>query len=105
MSHGATERAVHHGPTVQTYIVVFVMLLALTGLAVVAAYAPFPPAWHTPVAFAIAGIKATLVLLFFMHLLYGPRLFWLVAFGSLVWLGIMVALTLADYLTRAWMSL
>jgi cytochrome c oxidase subunit IV len=52
---------------------------------------------------AIAAAKATLVLLFFMHLWYSPRLIWLIAFGSLLWLAIILALVFADYLTRGWL--
>jgi cytochrome c oxidase subunit IV len=98
---GATA---HHGPTLATYYAIFGGLIALTLLTVGAAYAEFLPAgWHTPVAFLIAAAKATLVLLFFMHLWYSPRLTWLIAFGSLVWLAIIFALTFADYLTRKWL--
>jgi cytochrome c oxidase subunit 4 len=93
-----------HEPSLTTYLAVFVALLALTGLTAAAAYADMPASWHTPVALAIAAAKATLVLLFFMHLLYSPRLTWLVAFGSLLWLIIMLTLTFADYLTRSWMQ-
>lgn len=93
-----------HEPSLPAYLAVFTVLMVLTGLTVAAVYAPMPEAWHTPVAFAIAAAKATLVLLFFMHLLYSPRLNWLVAFGSLVWLVIMLVLTFADYATRSWLQ-
>jgi cytochrome c oxidase subunit 4 len=93
-----------HGPSASTYLGVFVALLVLTGLTAGAAYAPMPEVLHTPVALAIAAVKATLVLLFFMHLLYSPRLNWLVAFGSLLWLGIMLLFTFADYLTRHYLQ-
>jgi cytochrome c oxidase subunit 4 len=96
-------QAVHHGPSVTAYYVVFGGLIGLTLLTTAAAYAPMPAAWHTPVALLIAAAKATLVLMVFMHLWYSPRLIWLIAFGSLLWLAIMLALTFADYLTRNWM--
>ena len=96
--------AVHHGPTLTMYYAIFGGLILLTLVTVGAAYARFLPAtWHTPVAFLIAAAKASLVLLFFMHLRYSPRLNWLIAFGSLVWLAIFFALTFADYLTRKWL--
>jgi cytochrome c oxidase subunit 4 len=75
----------------------------LTLLTVGAAFAPMQNWWHTPIALAIAGVKAALVLLFFMHLWDSPRLTWLIAFGSLLWLAIMLVLTFADYLTRDWL--
>jgi caa(3)-type oxidase subunit IV len=39
-------------------------------------------------------------MLFFMHLLHSHRLMMIVAIASFLWLAIMVALTLNDYLTR-----
>ena len=56
---------------------------------------------NTIAALAIAVFKATLVVLFFMHVKYSTRLTWAVVVGSVFWLGILLALTLADYLTRA----
>jgi cytochrome c oxidase subunit 4 len=52
------------------------------------------------VMLGIAVTKATLVVLYFMHVRYGPRLVWIVAGGGFAWLAILVALTLGDYLTR-----
>jgi len=46
--------------------------------------------------------KATLVVLFFMHVKYSTRLTWAVVLGSVFWFGILIALTMSDYLTRAW---
>lgn len=83
------------------YWVVFAALLALTALTVAVAAAPLGR-WHTPVALAIAAAKATLVVLFFMHALHSTRLTRIVIGASLLWLGIMLALTLADYLSRPW---
>jgi len=94
-----------HGAAVSTYYSVFAALLALTGLTVGASYLPLrnsPAIVHTLIAMAIAGVKAGLVLLFFMHLWRSPRLTWLVAFGSLLWLAIMMVLTWADYWSRDW---
>ena len=53
-------------------------------------------------ALAIAAFKATIVILFFMHVKYSTRLTWAVVLGSIFWFGILVALTLGDYLTRSW---
>ena len=54
------------------------------------------------VALTIAVFKATLVVLFFMHVKYSTRLTWAVVLGSVFWLGILLVLTFSDYLTRAW---
>jgi cytochrome c oxidase subunit 4 len=102
-SHDEYAAVAHHAGSVRTYFVVFGALIVLTLLTAGAAAAPFPSWLHTPVALAIAATKATLVLLFFMHLWYSPRLVWLVAFGSVLWLAIMLTLTFADYLTRTWL--
>ena len=88
-----------------SYFAVFVALIVLTGLTVAVSYLPLgnaPASVHTLIAMAIAAAKATLVLLFFMHLWHSPRLTWLVAFGSLLWLAIMMVLTWADYWSRNW---
>ena len=53
-------------------------------------------------ALAIAMFKATLVVLFFMHVKYSTRLTWAVVLGAIFWLGILLTLTMTDYLTRVW---
>jgi cytochrome c oxidase subunit IV len=87
----------------RTYYLVFAALLVLTLLTVGASYLELGPL-HTVVALLIAASKALLVVLFFMHVLYSPRLVWVVIAGSLFWLAIMIALTLADYWTRPWLA-
>jgi cytochrome c oxidase subunit 4 len=97
----------NHTAAPSTYFAVFGALLALTGLTVGASYLPLgnsPAIVHTLIAMAIAAVKASLVLLFFMHLWHSPRLTWLVAFGSLLWLAIMMVLTWADYWSRDWLG-
>lgn len=49
----------------------------------------------------IAGLKATLVALFFMHLRYREPAMRIFALAGLFWLTILFTLTLSDYLTRA----
>jgi cytochrome c oxidase subunit 4 len=70
-----------------------------TAITVAAAYLDLGPL-NTVVALAIACTKATLVVLFFMHVKYSSRLTWAVVFGSVFWLFILLALTYNDYLTR-----
>ena len=56
------------------------------------------------VALAIAVVKAALVILWFMHVLYSPRLTWIVGrLASFLWLAVLFVLTFSDYLTRGWM--
>jgi cytochrome c oxidase subunit 4 len=93
------DHAEPHVATVRSYVTVFLILVALTLLTVFTALSPLG-VWHTPVAMGIAAAKATLVFLFFMHLLHSPTLIWLVAGGTFLWLAIMFVLTLSDYWTR-----
>jgi cytochrome c oxidase subunit 4 len=81
------------------YFVVFGGLLLLTATTVAVASVPLGR-WHVPAALAIAGTKAGLVAVFFMHALRGPKLTRVVIAVAIFWLLIMLTLTLADYLTR-----
>src|SRR5947207_4797212 len=85
------------------YVTIFLALMVGTTLTVVAAYYDFPGPLNAVVALTIASIKATLVVLFFMHVRYSGRLIWLVIVAALLWLAIMFAVTLSDYWTRAWL--
>ena len=51
----------------------------------------------------VAVIKATLVVLFFMHVKYASRTTKLVVVASIVWLGFLFFITLSDYVTRGWL--
>jgi cytochrome c oxidase subunit IV len=58
--------------------------------------------WNPVVALAIACTKMTLVVLFFMHVKYSPRLTKLtVISGFFIFLGL-ISMTLSDYVSRAW---
>src|SRR5258707_15692024 len=87
----------------RVYVTVFLVLLVGTGLTVLAAFQDFPGPLNAVVALTIAVIKATLVVLYFMHVRYSSRLIWLVIAAALFWLAIMFALTISDYSTRAWL--
>jgi cytochrome c oxidase subunit 4 len=86
-----------------TYYVVFAALIALTLLTVGISFLELRE-WQTVAGLTIAVCKAVLVALFFMHLLYSNRLPWIVLGAGLFWLGILMALTLSDYLTRHWLA-
>jgi cytochrome c oxidase subunit 4 len=85
----------------RVYYTIFGILMLCTYLTVQIAFWDLGPL-NTIAALAIAVFKATLVVLFFMHVKYGPRLTWAVVIGSVFWLGILLALTMGDYLTRSW---
>ena len=88
----------------RVYVTVFLALLLGTGLTVVAAFRDFPGPLNAVAALTIAVMKATLVVLYFMHVRYGRRLIWLVIAAALFWMAIMFALTISDYSTRAWLQ-
>ena len=90
----------HIVPT-RVYYTIFAALMVGTYLTVQAAFVDLG-AFNTVVALAIACTKATLVVLYFMHVRYSTRLTWAVVVGSVFWLGILLALTFGDYLTRPW---
>ena len=57
--------------------------------------------WSTFAALAIAALKALLVILFFMHVRYeSQKMAWVFVVAGFFWLGILLALTLTDYLSR-----
>lgn len=92
--------AEHVVPT-RVYYTVFAVLLFMTGLTVFVAY--FNLGLLNPVvALSIAVFKATIVALYFMHARYSPKLVWVVGGASVFWLGILLVLSLSDYLTRGW---
>jgi cytochrome c oxidase subunit 4 len=88
---------------VRTYLAVFGLLMLGTLVTVQAAFVDLGP-FNAAVALAIAVFKATIVVLFFMHVKYSTRLTWAVVVGSVFWLGILLALTYGDYLTRGWLT-
>ena len=83
------------------YYIVFAALMVCTYLTVQIAFFDLG-ALNTIAALTIAVFKAVLVVLFFMHVKYSTRLTWAVVVGSVFWLGILLALTMGDYLTRVW---
>jgi len=82
---------------------IFLALLAGTGLTAYVASFNFPGPLNAIVAMTIAVIKATLVILYFMHVRYSQRLIALIIAAALFWMAILFALTISDYSTRAWL--
>ena len=87
----------------RVYISIFLVLMVGTGLTYLAAFYDFPGPLNAVVALTIAVVKATFVILYFMHVRYSSRLIWLIISAALFWLVIMFALTISDYWTRAWL--
>jgi cytochrome c oxidase subunit 4 len=83
----------------KVYVGIFLSLMVLTAATVAAAYVNLGP-FNIVIALAIASVKATLVVLYFMHARYSPKRTQLVIVCAVFWLAIMLALTLSDYVTR-----
>ena len=84
-----------------TYFLIFAALLVLTAVTVAVAYLDLGPL-NTIVAMSIASIKATLIVLYFMHARYGSRLVWVFLGCGVLWLGVLLSLTMSDYVGRGW---
>jgi cytochrome c oxidase subunit 4 len=93
--HEHTEHILKPG----TYLAIITSLLILTGLTVFAAYINLGK-YNIVVALAIATLKATLVVLFFMHAKYSPRRTQLVIVAGIFWLALLLFMTLSDYASR-----
>ena len=84
-----------------TYARTLIALLILTGITVGASYIHFGSgAANVVVALTIATIKATLVALFFMHLLHDKPVNGLIAGAGFVFLGLFLMFTLLDFDSR-----
>jgi cytochrome c oxidase subunit IV len=82
-----------------TYIVIILTLMVLTAATVIAAFINLGP-FNIVVALGIATVKATLVVLFFMHAKYSPKRTKLVIIAGIFWLMIMLFMTMSDYASR-----
>jgi len=91
----------HHVVPRKIYYTIFGILMLCTYLTVQIAFFDLGEL-NTVAALGIAVLKATLVVLFFMHVKYSTRLTWAVVAGSIFWFGILLTLTMSDYLTRVW---
>jgi cytochrome c oxidase subunit IV len=106
MSKHATPRAEPAHPTVhvvswKVYVGIFLALCVLTTSSVVVTSFDFGPL-NLVLALGIAAAKASLVVLYFMHARYSPRLTGVVIAAALAFFVILVFLTLADYVSRPW---
>jgi len=92
----------HSSSSLVTYVGIWAALIVGTILTYFAAQIDLGP-FNAAVALTIATTKALLVALFFMHLKgASERLLKLVVISTLFFLLILLALSMADYSTRAW---
>jgi cytochrome c oxidase subunit 4 len=87
----------------RVYYAIFASLMVLTAVTIGVAFINLGPL-NFPLALSIAIVKATLVILFFMHVKYSSRLTKLTVGTGFFFLLVLFTLTLTDYLTRGWLT-
>ncbi len=93
------ENAEHKHPTPMLYLVIFGILAVLTVSTWAIAFVDLG-IFNPVIALAIACTKATLVILFFMHVRYSNKLTKITISAGFFWLMILITLSLSDYLSR-----
>jgi cytochrome c oxidase subunit IV len=85
----------HHVSPVWQFTAVFVALLCLTILTYLVSFAGLGSA-SLPVAMAVATVKASLVIAFFMHLFYEDRVYAFLFLSCFIFVAIFFTFTLFD---------
>ncbi|HVH88885.1 MAG TPA: cytochrome C oxidase subunit IV family protein [Terriglobales bacterium] len=89
----------NHIVSPKIYVTIWLTLLVFTGLTTWIAFQNFG-VFNPIIALLIAFTKASLVVLFFMHVKYSPKMIALVVGCGLFFLSILIVLSCSDYLTR-----
>lgn len=90
-----------HVPSVKPLVMVFLALMVLTAITVGVSFINLG-AFSAVVALTIAAIKAMLVILFFMEVRYSSKMTMAAIVAGCFFLGLLLFLTMADYISRAW---
>jgi cytochrome c oxidase subunit 4 len=93
----------HHIVSPMVYVFILIALLVGTATTVWVSYVDLG-VWNPIIALAIACTKATLVVLFFMHVKYSTKLTKLTICAGIFMFLALVGMTLSDYISRAWGS-
>jgi cytochrome c oxidase subunit 4 len=109
MSHHEHHDTKHHILPLWIYLAVGSALLVLTGVTIAAAYIDFNTmtgfsSMNFVIAMVIATIKATLVALIFMHLLFDKKFYLFTLMAGVGCLLIFIVFTLADTQYRGHVS-
>ncbi len=94
----------HHAHKIvspRVYLAIWASLLFFTALTVAVSYLELG-VFNAVAAIAIAVIKSTLVVLFFMHVRYSSKLTKLTVFSGIFLFLVLITMTLTDYISRAW---
>ncbi len=101
MHEPRSEQAQLHIVTPAQYLVVYLILIALTALTCAAAFVDLKWA-NAVIALAIACTQVVIVVLFDMHVAYQSRLIKLTIGAGVFMFLVMVTMTLTDYISRSW---
>jgi cytochrome c oxidase subunit 4 len=93
-----------HVASVKSYVGIFLALMVLTAVTVAVAYVNLGQ-FNKVVALGVATVKATLVIMYFMHVKYSSHLTKLVVVSGFFFLVILLGLTMTDYGSRGWLPM
>ncbi|HVP56300.1 MAG TPA: cytochrome C oxidase subunit IV family protein [Candidatus Eisenbacteria bacterium] len=99
----SSEEHRQHVIPASIYVGIWATLMFFTGLTVFVSFIELHN-WNIVLALVIATIKATLVVLFFMHLYYSSKLTKVTVIAAVFFLFLLLALSMTDYLTRGWLT-
>ena len=98
MSDQTTNNGAHIVP-LRIYLGAGAALMALTAITVAVSFINLG-GWNVVVALTVAAVKATLVALIFMHLLYDKKLFLIIFVAAIMFLAIFIIFTMFDTMRR-----
>ncbi len=94
-----SKSAAEHIVPLRVYLGVALALFILTGITVGVSFIPLG-GWNVAVAVSIACLKAALVALIFMHLLYDKKFLMIIFLAAITFLAIFIILTMFDTMER-----
>ena len=89
----------NHVPSPALYAAIFAVLLVLTGVTTWVAFLDLG-VLNNVIMLGIAVTKATLVVLYFMHLRWSSRLTWVFAASGFAMLALLIGITAVDFAVR-----
>ena len=97
------DHSEHHIVPKRVYFAVFFTLIVMTWVTAFVSTIDMGRL-NIYVALSIAIFKASLVILFFMHVKYGTKLTKMIVLAGLYWLLLLLFIAMADLWTRGWMG-
>jgi cytochrome c oxidase subunit IV len=98
-----SDHSEHHIVPKRVYYLVFLTLIVMTWVTAFVSTVDLGR-FNVFVALSIAIFKASLVILFFMHVKYGTRLTKMIVLAGVYWLILLLFIVMMDLWTRTWMG-